>query len=52
MTQGGNALAAISLDATVTEAVREKLMSLRDVRSATAINFGDAAGDTASENSA
>jgi hypothetical protein len=52
MSQGGNALAAISLDANVTEAVRDKLMSLRDVRSATAINFGDTGGDASGETGA
>ena len=48
MTQGGNALAAISLDGSVPESVRRQLLSMRDVRSATVINFGDpgTAGDT------
>jgi D-3-phosphoglycerate dehydrogenase / 2-oxoglutarate reductase len=41
MTQGGNALAAISLDASVPDAVRRQLLAMRDVRSATVINFGD-----------
>jgi D-3-phosphoglycerate dehydrogenase len=39
MTQGGNALAAVALDGDVTEPVRQRLLALRDVRSATAINF-------------
>ena len=39
MTQGGNALAAIALDGDVTPAVRETLLGLRDVRSATAVNL-------------
>ncbi|MEO6878231.1 MAG: phosphoglycerate dehydrogenase [Gemmatimonadaceae bacterium] len=39
MTQGGNALAAIALDGDVTPAVRQTLLGLRDVRSATAINL-------------
>jgi D-3-phosphoglycerate dehydrogenase len=39
MTQGGNALAAVALDGDVTEPVRQKLLALRDVRSATAINL-------------
>jgi D-3-phosphoglycerate dehydrogenase len=40
--QGGDALAAISVDGDVTEAVRKQLLGVRDVRSATVINFGDA----------
>jgi D-3-phosphoglycerate dehydrogenase len=44
MTQGGEALAAISIDGHVTEAVRRELLRVRDVRSATVINAtgGDA----------
>jgi D-3-phosphoglycerate dehydrogenase len=38
MTQGGEALAAISVDGHVTEDVRRKLLDVRDVRSATVVN--------------
>ncbi len=45
--QGGDALAAISVDGDVSEALRKRLLGVRDVRSATVINFGGAsdAGD-------
>jgi D-3-phosphoglycerate dehydrogenase / 2-oxoglutarate reductase len=39
MTQGGDALAAISVDGHVTEALRRRLLDVRDVRSATVVNF-------------
>jgi len=48
MTQGGEALAAISVDGHVSEDVRRKLLGVRDVRSATVIN---AAGADAAEQS-
>jgi len=38
VTQGGEALAAISVDGHVTEDVRRKLLGVRDVRSATVVN--------------
>lgn len=38
VTQGGEALAAISVDGTVTESVRRELLGVKDVRSATVIN--------------
>ena len=38
MTQGGEAMAAISVDGTVTESVRRELLGVKDVRSATVVN--------------
>ncbi len=38
MTQGGEALAAISVDGTVSESVRRELLGVKDVRSATVVN--------------
>jgi D-3-phosphoglycerate dehydrogenase len=48
VTEGGDALAAISVDGRVSEAVRRELLDVRDVRSATVINFSGTnnAGDT------
>ena len=48
VTQGGEALAAISVDGHVTEDVRRKLLDVRDVRTATVIN---ATGSDAEEQS-
>src|SRR5512143_1754249 len=48
MTQGGEALAAISVDGHVTDDVRRRLLDVRDVRTATVIN---AAGTDAEEQS-
>lgn len=47
LTRGGEALAAVSVDGEITEEVRQKLLSLPDVKSATAIDFIrlDAAGE-------
>ncbi len=45
MTQGGEALAAISVDGPVPEAVRRRLLDIRDVRSATVIHTGDRDGE-------
>jgi D-3-phosphoglycerate dehydrogenase / 2-oxoglutarate reductase len=42
LAQGGEALAAISVDSTVSEGTRSALLSLPDVRSATVVNFRDA----------
>ena len=38
MTQGGEAMAAISVDGTVTESVRRELLGVKDVRTATVVN--------------
>jgi D-3-phosphoglycerate dehydrogenase / 2-oxoglutarate reductase len=40
LAQGGEALAAISVDGVVTPLLREKLLSLPDVRTATIVRFG------------
>lgn len=40
LAQGGEALAAISVDGVVAPALREKLMALPDVRTATIVRFG------------
>ena len=47
LTRGGDALAAVSVDGEITEAVRQKLLNLPDIKSATAIDFIrlDAAGE-------
>jgi D-3-phosphoglycerate dehydrogenase len=46
VTEGGDALAAISVDGHVTEALRKRLLDVRDVRSATVVNFdSDGEGD-------
>ncbi len=49
LSQGGDALAAVSVDGEITEPVRQKLLSLPDIRSATVIDFSklDAAGEEA-----
>jgi D-3-phosphoglycerate dehydrogenase len=39
LTRGGDALAAVSVDGEITEAVRQKLLKLPDIKSATAIDF-------------
>lgn len=44
LAQGGEALAAVSVDGTLTEAIRRQLLSLPDVRSAAVVNFRDDAG--------
>lgn len=41
LAQGGEALAAVSVDGTLTEAIRRQLLSLPDVRSAAVVNFRD-----------
>ena len=41
--QGGNALAAITVDGAIDTAVRMRLLSTTDVRSVTVINFDDEA---------
>ena len=41
LAQGGDALAAISVDGTVSQAVRTKLLELPDVSSATVVHFRD-----------
>jgi D-3-phosphoglycerate dehydrogenase len=43
LAQGGDALAAISVDGTMDEAVRRALLELPDVRSATVVRFGNGA---------
>lgn len=48
LSQGGEALAAISVDGAVTEAVRKRLLGIRDVRSATVIHAPGATHDTES----
>jgi D-3-phosphoglycerate dehydrogenase len=47
LTRGGEALAAVSVDGEITEDVRQKLLQLPDIKSATAIDFIrlDAAGE-------
>ncbi|HUQ46889.1 MAG TPA: phosphoglycerate dehydrogenase [Gemmatimonadaceae bacterium] len=47
LTRGGDALAAVSVDGEITEEVRQKLLNLPDIKSATAIDFIrlDAAGE-------
>lgn len=47
LTRGGDALAAVSVDGEITEPVRQKLLKLPDIKSATAIDFIrlDAAGE-------
>lgn len=39
LTRGGDALAAVSVDGEITEAVRQQLLKLPDIKSATAIDF-------------
>jgi D-3-phosphoglycerate dehydrogenase len=39
LTRGGEALAAVSVDGEITEEVRQKLLKLPDIKSATAIDF-------------
>ena len=43
LAQGGDALAAISVDGTVDDSVRRALLQLPDVRSATVVRFGNGA---------
>ncbi|HZK79237.1 MAG TPA: phosphoglycerate dehydrogenase [Gemmatimonadaceae bacterium] len=47
LSQGGQALAAVSVDGEITEGVRQLLLGLPDIRSATVIDFSklDAAGE-------
>lgn len=49
LTRGGDAMAAVSVDGEITEAVRQKLLKLPDIKSATAIDFSrlDPAGEEA-----
>jgi D-3-phosphoglycerate dehydrogenase len=47
LAQGGEALAAVSVDGTLTEAIRRRLLALPDVRSAAVVNFRDEAGAAA-----
>lgn len=49
LSEGGDALAAVSVDGEITESVRQKLLSLPDVASATVINLStlDPAGEQA-----
>ena len=44
LAQGGDALAAISVDGTVDASVRRALLQLPDVRSATVVRFGNGVG--------
>ena len=41
LSEGGEALAAVSVDGTITEEVRQRLLSLPSVRSATVIHLSD-----------
>jgi D-3-phosphoglycerate dehydrogenase len=49
LTRGGDALAAVSVDGEITEEVRQKLLKLPDIKSATVIDFSrlDPAGEEA-----
>ncbi len=49
LTEGGEALATISVDGAINEGVRQKLLNLPDVKSATVVNFAilDPAGEQA-----
>ncbi|MGI9045070.1 MAG: phosphoglycerate dehydrogenase [Gemmatimonadaceae bacterium] len=49
LTEGGQALATVSVDGEITEDVRQKLLQLPDITSATVVNFStlDAAGEQA-----
>ncbi len=49
LTEGGQALATVSVDGEITEDVRQKLLQLPDISSATVVNFStlDAAGEQA-----
>lgn len=49
LSEGGDALAAVSVDGRITHAVRERLLALPDIRSATVIDFSqlDPAGEEA-----
>lgn len=49
LTEGGQALATVSVDGDITEDVRQKLLQLPDITSATVVNFStlDAAGEQA-----
>ena len=42
LAQGGDALAAVSVDGVLDESVRQRLLALPDVRSATVVNFSSA----------
>lgn len=46
LAQGGEALAAISVDGVVAPALRERLLSLPDVRTATIVRFGSGSSET------
>ncbi|MEO7084824.1 MAG: phosphoglycerate dehydrogenase [Gemmatimonadaceae bacterium] len=41
VSQGGNALAAITVDAAIDSALRRKLLASQDIRSVTVVNFAD-----------
>lgn len=49
LTEGGDALAAVSVDGDITDAVRQKLLALPDIQSATAVDLSalDPAGEQA-----
>jgi D-3-phosphoglycerate dehydrogenase / 2-oxoglutarate reductase len=49
LSQGGEALAAVSVDGEITATVRKQLLALPDIRSATVIDFSalDPAGEEA-----
>lgn len=49
LAQGGEALAAISVDGLVAEDIRERLLSLADVRTATIVRFGTMPSTAAAE---
>jgi D-3-phosphoglycerate dehydrogenase len=42
LAQGGDALAAVSVDGVLDESVRQRLLALPDLRSATVVNFSSA----------